>query len=173
MNRIVARRYAALGGVIAVFTVVPGAVLLAGKSAGEVGFGGAFLVAFFLFVGIFWLSSRKEVQTQYPQLPVIEATSDELRLVEPSGETFRVFRHGLASVVRLTAPGIRGSRILFRDSEDRTIAHWDLGWIAPIAMQWIGGLGYPTSKITGQKAVEAAYPDEDLEADGKGRRRRR
>ena len=116
---------------------------------------------------------RAEVSREFPRLPVIEATPGELRLVEPSGETFRVRRPGLVSVVRLTAPGIRGSRVLFRDAGERTITHWDLYWIAPVAMRWIGQLGYETSRITGQAAVRAAYQEDDIGGDGAGRHRGR
>jgi hypothetical protein len=103
---------------------------------------------------------------EFPQLPVIEATPEELCLGELSGETFRVRRQGLVSVVRLTAPGIRGSRLLFRDGGERTITHWDLHWIAPVALRWNGQLGYPTSRITGQSAVRAAYQEDGIDDGG-------
>jgi hypothetical protein len=173
MNRIVARRYGALCLLVAVFTVLPGAALLAGKSAGEKGFGGALIVAFVVFTAVMYGAGRREVSREFPRLPVIEATPEELRLSEPTGETFRVRRHGLASIVRLTAPGIRGSRVLFRDAGERTITHWDLGWIAPMAMRWMGQLGYQTSRISGQAAVKAAYPEDDIDGDGAGATRRR
>jgi hypothetical protein len=118
-------------------------------------------------------AGRRKVSREFSRLPVIEATPEELRLVEPSGETFRVRRHGLVSVVRLTAPGMRGSRVLFRDAGERTITHWDLGWIAPMAMRWIGQLGYPTSRISGQAAVKAAYPEDDIGGGGAGATRKR
>ena len=169
----VARRYGAVCLLVAVFAVLPGVVLLAGESAGEKGFGAALIVAFVVFTVAMYGAGRREVSREFPRLPVIEATPEELRLAEPSGETFRVRRQGLASIVRLTAPGIRGSRILFRDSGERTITHWDLGWIAPMAMRWMGQLGYQTSRITGQAAVKAAYPEDDIDGDGADATRRR
>jgi hypothetical protein len=59
--------------------------------------------------------------------------------------------------------------VLFRDGGERSITHWDLYWIAPVAMRWIGQLGYPTSKITGQAAVRAAYQEDGIDGDGAGR----
>jgi hypothetical protein len=171
MIRIVARRYGAVCLLLAVFAVLPGAVLLTGQSTGEKVFGAALIVAFLVFCAALYVRGRAEVTREFPRLPVIEATPEELRLVEPSGETFRVKRHGLVSVVRLTAPGIHGSRVLFRDGGERTITHWDLYWIAPVAMRWIDQLGYKTSRITGQAAVRAAYQEDDMGGDGAGRHR--
>lgn len=166
MTRIVARRYGALCVGFALFGVLGGAIGLASESAGAKTFGAVVFVAFLVLCAVLVVHGRAEVRTEFPRLPVIEATPQELRLVEPSGETFRVPRDGLVSVVRLTAPGIRGSRIQFRDAAGRTVAHWDVFWIAPLAMRWIGQLGYPTSKISGQAAVKAAYPDDDIDGDG-------
>jgi hypothetical protein len=171
MNRIVARRYGSVCLLVAVFALLPGAVLLAGKSTGEKAFGAALVVAFVVFCTALYVRGRAEVNREFPRLPVIEATPAELRLVEPSGETFRVRRQGLVSVVRLTAPGIRGSRVLFRDGGERTITHWDLDWIAPVAMRWLGHLGYATSRLTGQAAVRAAYREDGIDGDGAGHHR--
>jgi hypothetical protein len=131
MNRIVALRYTAICLGLALFAVLGGVIGLAGQSAGAKALGAALIVAFLILSAVMYIRGRREVSREFPRLPVIEATPEELRLVEPSGETFRVSRHGLVSTARLTAPGIRGSRVLFRDAGGRTITHWDLDWIAP------------------------------------------
>jgi hypothetical protein len=171
MTRIVARRFGAVCLLVGFFAALPGSVLLAGKSAGEKGFGAALVVAFLGFSTIMFIAGKREISKEFPRLPVIEATPEELRLEDPSGETFRVGRPDLVSVARLTAPGIRGSRLLFRDAAGRSITHWDLYWIAPVAMHWIEQIGYPTLRITGQAAVKAANPDDRSYGDGAARHR--
>lgn len=141
---------------------IPIGLLLSRPAAAVVVLALVLLVAFPVVAIVVIVAGVRQARMVCDALPEIEATPETLSMSDAEGHVVAVPRDRVASVVWLLASEyLRGSRIQFRDADDRTIAQWDLTTAGRPAFRWLGQLGYPTATLTGRAALEVGLrPDE-------------
>jgi hypothetical protein len=147
---------AVLGVVAALALAAPIAAIATAESGVDIAIGVAVLALLVGLEVVIWVMIRQRYREVVGKMPVVEATATELSLCEAGGETQTVKRSEICSVARLSGEGISGNRILFLDAKGRRVGVWDTGWIAGTIMNWLSGLGYQTTRLREQRAIDAS-----------------